>query len=133
MTTPTTPAVRPHGVEVPITWKQGDTLNANFRVLAGTSLRDFSGFTARMQVRSNYGVDPIKLELTTANGGIVFLTASDPATDANLGLRATAAQMAAIAQGKYRYDLELVTISGSTEVVERLLYGRFEVVPEVTT
>lgn len=95
-----------------ITWK-----NSN-----GTPI-DLTNYTARMQVRANYPSTTVLLELTTANSGIALGGALGTIT-----LAATATAMAAIAADQYVYDLELITGSNVTRLVE----GSFTVTPEVT-
>ena len=95
-----------------ITWK-----NSN-----GTPI-DLTNYTARMQVRANYPSTTVVLELTTVNGGITLGGALGTIT-----LAATATTTAAIAADQYVYDLELITGSNVTRVVE----GSFTVTPEVT-
>lgn len=83
-----------------------------------------SGYTARMQVRIDYFStgSPI-LELTTANGRIALASSTGEIT-----LSVAASDMTAVAAGEYVYDLELV--SGS--IVTRLVQGNFTIRPEVT-
>ena len=95
-----------------ITWK-----NSN-----GTPI-DLTNYTARMQVRANYPSSTVLLDLTTANGGITLGGALGTIT-----LAATATTTAAIAADQYVYDLELITGSNVTRVVE----GSFTVTPEVS-
>jgi len=95
-----------------ITWK-----NSN-----GTPI-DLTNYTARMQVRANYPSSTVILNLTTENAGITLGGALGTIT-----LAATATATAAIAADQYVYDLELITGSNVTRVVE----GTFTVNPEVT-
>ena len=95
-----------------ITWK-----NSN-----GTPI-DLTNYTARMQVRSNYPSSTVILSLTTENSGIALGGVLGTIT-----LAATATATGAIAADEYVYDLELITGSNVTRVVE----GSFTVTPEVT-
>lgn len=95
-----------------ITWK-----NSN-----GTPI-DLTNYTARLQVRSNYPSSTVLLNLTTENGGISLGGALGTIT-----LAATATATGAIAADEYVYDLELITGSNVTRLVE----GSFTVTPEVT-
>ena len=107
-----------------ITAEQGATFN---RVLtwknSANVLVNLTGYTARMQVREDYFSTTTALTLTTENSRIVLggalgtITLTVPATD-----------MAAMSAGNYVYDLEL--ISGSN--VTRLVQGTFTVNAEVT-
>ena len=85
---------------------------------------DLTGYTARMQLRSQIDASGAAvLELTTENNRIVL---GGTAGSINLSVAATA--MAEISAATYVYDLELV--SGS--VVTRLVQGTFEIRGEVT-
>ena len=95
-----------------ITWK-----NSN-----GTPI-DLTNYTARMQVRANYPSSTVILNLTTENAGIALGGVLGTIT-----LAATATATAAITADQYVYDLELITGSNVTRVVE----GTFTVNPEVT-
>lgn len=84
---------------------------------------NLTGYTAAMQVRSNYSLDPAVLTLTTSNGGIVIT-----ANTGTIMITATAAQTYDIAPGIYVYDLELTL--GTYK--ERLIQGMLTVTDEVT-
>ena len=81
-------------------------------------------YTAKMQVRKNYG-GKLLIELSTENGRIYY--------DSNnqIVLYISAEETQLLDAGKYVYDLELTDIVG-TEGVIRLLEGEFFVSPEVT-
>lgn len=98
-----------------ITWKD-----------AGSDPVDLTGYTARMQVRPTVTSDTITLDLTSANGGLVFKT---PRTLGQIEVVVSATTTAGLTPGSYVYDLELVS---STAVVTRLLQGKFTVKAEVT-
>ena len=85
---------------------------------------NLSGYTARMDVRSSIdAAGAAVLSLTTTNGRIVL---GGTAGTINLTAEATATQV--VESGNYVYDLELV--SGST--ITRLVQGSFVVRGEVT-
>lgn len=84
---------------------------------------NLTGYTARMQVRTDHESATVLLSLTTENGGITLGGAAGTVT-----LLGTATQTAALEAGEHVYDLELVTGS----VVTRLIQGCFVVDPEVT-
>lgn len=86
----------------------------------------FSGYTARMQVRSTVDSDTVILELTTENGRIEL---GD--TDGSISLYVADTVMISIPEGIYVYDLELVAPS-STLYVYKILQGNFAVRSEVT-
>lgn len=102
---------------------QGATFDLNFTVkLAGTAI-DLTGYTARMQVRESADAGTAVLSLATGGSGITL-----GGTAGSIATTAAATATAAIDAGSYVYDMELV--SGS--VVTRILQGGFKVVPEVT-
>jgi hypothetical protein len=85
---------------------------------------NLTGYTARMQVRNSIdAAGAATLSLTTENGRIVL---GGTAGTITLSAEATATQ--AVTAGSYVYDLELV--SGST--VTRLVQGSFTLRGEVT-
>lgn len=96
-----------------LTWK--DT--------AGSAV-NLTGYTGRMQLRSQIdATGAAVLELTTENNRIVL-----GGTAGTIDLSVAATAMADVVASTYVYDLELV--SGS--VVTRLVQGTFEVRGEVT-
>ena len=90
--------------------------------LNGTAV-NLTGYSARMQVRTTYDASTAVLSLTAGTGITLGGTAG------SILLEADAEQTAAIDDGQYVYDLELVTSGG---YVTRLLEGNFVVDPEVT-
>jgi hypothetical protein len=99
-----------------LTWRMGAT--------PGTPV-NLTGYTARMQVRDGYDGGSAIVSLTSGTGITLGGTAG------TILLELTPTQTAAIdatPSGQYVYDLELV--SGST--VTRLVQGTFIVSPEVT-
>lgn len=102
---------------------QGATFDLNFTMkLAGTAI-DLTGYTARMQVRESTESSDAVLSLATGGSGITL-----GGTAGSIATTAAATATAAITPGYYVYDMELV--SGS--VVTRILQGGFRVIPEVT-
>jgi len=90
---------------------------------AGSAV-NLTGYTARMDIRSSIdAAGAAVLSLTTTNGRIVL---GGSAGTINLTAEATATQ--AVEAGNYVYDLEVV--SGST--VTRLIQGSFTLRGEVT-
>jgi hypothetical protein len=104
-----------------ITCLQGATLDKTFTATNNGSAVNWTGYTAKMQVRPYPDKDPV-LTLQTGSG-IAALT-----NDGKITITATATQTGAIAAGNYVYDLELT--SGS--YVIRLIQGRFTVTAQVT-
>jgi len=102
--------------------EQGATFRRIISVVnADDSLPDYSGSTARMQVRPSVESATVIIELTTENSGITLV-------DNSLTLAITAGDTAALPVGTYKYDLEIQT---GAEVI-RLIQGSFRVSPEVT-
>lgn len=84
---------------------------------------DLTGYTAKMQARDSYGAKcQAVVDITTENGGIVLDSLG------NIDLMLSAEDTASIKAKDYLYDLELIT--GTT--VTRLIEGKFIVTPEVT-
>ena len=106
-----------------ITIEQGDTftLSANWKDSAGAPV-NLTGYSARMQVRSNYESEEVLVSLVsptniTLGGALGTILATISATDT---------QKLSIQEGVYDLELEL---SG---VVTRLLQGRATISREVT-
>ena len=90
---------------------------------AGSAV-NLTGYTARMDVRTSIdAAGAATLSLTTGNGRIVL-----GGTAGTIALSAEGTATAAVAAGDYVYDLELV--SGST--ITRLVQGTFTLRGEVT-
>ena len=104
-----------------MTCLQGATLDKTFTATNDGTVVNWTGYTAKMQVRTYPDKDPV-LTLQTGSG-ITALT-----NDGKIIITATAAQTGAIAAGNYVYDLELT--SGS--YVVRIIQGRFTVSAQVT-
>lgn len=100
-----------------------DTLTNSQETAIAAKLRNLTGNTARMQIRSTIDAGSTLTTLTTENGGLTI-----GGTAGTILITISATDTAAFAAATYWYDLEI--INGST--VERLLQGRFEVDPEVT-
>ena len=84
---------------------------------------DLTTYTARMQVREKYTSPSAVVNITTENGGIT-LGGEEGTIDLDINATATSNLVAK----EYVYDLELV----SSSVVTRLIEGKFIVTPEVT-
>jgi hypothetical protein len=84
---------------------------------------DLNGYTAAMQLRRGFDSAAADLTLTTENGGITIVGATGTVT-----LNATATQTEGLEPGFYLYDLEL--LSGSN--VSRLIQGQLTVAEQVT-
>lgn len=106
-----------------ITCYQGATYTKswNFK-LDGVNI-DWTGYTAKMQVRQYKNLNDTAVLTLQTGSGIAALT-----SNGNVAITITATQSGAITAGNYYYDIELT--SGS--VVERVLQGKFVVVGQVT-
>lgn len=118
-----------------ITIWQGGTFGLTVVVKdANNAVRDLTGHTARMQIRSSYSSSSVTESLTTSNGEITV-----NATAGSLTLTLTAARTANITvdlnssskppKSTYVYDLELLDASNA---VTKLLWGDVTVYGEVT-
>lgn len=85
---------------------------------------NITGYTIRMQVRSDASSSVKVLDLSTTTGEIVLTTPASGVFTVTVSATATAA----LTPGNYVYDLEMV--NGST--VTRLLEGKCTVSAEVT-
>lgn len=85
---------------------------------------NYTGFTGRMQVRSDHADKKVWLELTTANGGMVIDGAAGKVT-----ITMTNAQTSALKLDKAIYDIELISGVGK---VMRFLEGQITIKPEAT-
>ena len=86
---------------------------------------DFTGCSARMQIRPDYDSSTILLELTTENGGITL------GPDGEIRLWVGATQTALIDWDGGVYDLEIQYPAGPDHA-DRLLQGSVSVSGEVT-
>jgi hypothetical protein len=84
---------------------------------------DLTNYTAAMQLRQNYNSTLADLTLTTENGGLTIT----PLTG-TIQVAATATQTGLLSSGFYVYDLELM--SGSN--ISRLIQGQITVAEQVT-
>ena len=100
------------------------TLTGAQEIAIAAKVRNLTGYTARMQVRSSVSGGTVLIELTTANAGITL-----GGTAGTVVLTIAAADTASLTAGEYYYDAELISGAGA---VERILQGRFVVDPEVT-
>lgn len=106
--------------------EQGATFSTTLTVyndLAREDPVDLTGYTARMMVRSDYENPTALIDMTTSNGRIALGGAAGTIT-----LLISATDTAALTKGDYVYDLELVTGS----VVTRIIQGKIKVSREVT-
>jgi hypothetical protein len=106
--------------------EQGVSLRKEFRCLVTGDpdvAVDFTGYTARMQVRESHDSADALLDLTTENGGIEALT-----DNGVVALVFTPAMTEGATWRRAVYDIEIY--SGST--VMRILQGSVRLSPEVT-
>jgi hypothetical protein len=105
--------------------KQGATWVVEFQYVDqdGAAI-DLTGYTARMQGRTDYEASSTIFSLTSPSGGLVI--------DGPMGLvtaTLTAVQTAAMTKGAFVYDVEIVSAGG---VVTRLAEGHGVISREVT-
>ncbi|NBW22513.1 MAG: hypothetical protein EBR82_82655, partial [Caulobacteraceae bacterium] len=100
-----------------ITVWQGADYDKTFTVTQGGTALNWTGYTARMQVRNSSDATATLLSLATGGSGITL-----GGTAGTIAVAITNTQSAAIAAGAYAYDLELVS---SGNQVTRLLQGAF--------
>ena len=103
---------------------QGSTLDQELTYSINDVDVNLTGYSARMQVREKHTSATTILNLTNSNGGIVLGGAAG-----TIKIVVTAAQSSELTAKEYVYDLELVS---SSNVVTRLIEGKFIVTPEVT-
>ena len=101
---------------------QGATLDKTFTATNDGTAVNWTGYTAKLQVR-RYPDSELILSLSTGGLGITTLT-----NDGKVIITATATQTGAIVAGNYVYDLELT----SGTYVVRLVQGSFTVQAQVT-
>lgn len=113
--------------KVPFTLYQRSTLNESWDVVdrAGATF-DFTGWTARMQIRATHPTYFPYLELTTENGGIVLVSSVGVS---KVELYAAPEKTSLIPDGKFVYDIELIDPAGNTG---RIQEGAVTVSPQVT-
>ena len=106
-----------------ITAYQGADYDQSFTVSQGGTALNWTGYTAKMQVRE--AADSTAYLLSLANGSGITLGG----TAGTILVNISNAQSSAISAGSYAYDLEL--ISGSSAIT-RILQGAFNMVGNVT-
>ena len=115
--------------KVKLTINQGETFRQSFTwqtqpvpTTPATPV-DLTGYTARMQIRQNYG-QPVIAELNTTNNGIVL-----GGTAGTVDLYISAVTTAAFTPGTALYDIEFTAPNGD---VIRKIAGAITITPEVT-
>ena len=106
------------------TIKQGSTFRKPFQWIAAGTPVDMTGWTARMQVRSEVGSETVIAELTTENGGITI----EP-LEGKINLYLSDVETSAFSFEDAVYDIELVDQAGD---VHRDIEGKIKLSPEVT-
>lgn len=90
-------------------------------VVVGGTVRNFTGYTGRLQIRTVLSNDII---ITLTNGAGITLSSLGVIT-----LNMTAAQTAAIAAGDYKFDMQTTSGAG---VIKTWIEGSFTIVTDVT-
>jgi hypothetical protein len=107
---------------------QGADWDVAIRYVEGGVPVSFTGFSARMQVRTDYD-KTIILELNTSDGTIGLGDGLASDTTPNVILHFRSAVTSAMSQYEGIYDLEVTTTSG---VVYKFLEGKFALRREIT-
>jgi hypothetical protein len=89
--------------------------------VVGGTVRNFTGYTGRLQIRTVLSNDVI---ITLTNGAGITLSSLGVIT-----LTMTAAQTAAIAAGDYKFDMQTTSGAG---VIKTWIEGSFTIVTDVT-
>lgn len=89
---------------------------------------NLTGYTARLQIRSDTDSSTTLLELTTENGRI---TLNDPTTGV-IQLYVSAADTAALTFNTGVYDLELQHTASGRTIVDNIVYGSVSLRKNVT-
>ena len=109
--------------ELNLAIEQGATFSQTLTWKIDNILVNLTGYTARLQARTDVTAPTTILSLTQAAG----ITLGGAA--GTIVIAQSATQTAALVAGNYVYDLELVSSAG---VVTRLVQGTFTVSAEVT-
>lgn len=121
------------------TCEQGATFDRTITYRDGTGTAiDLTGYTARMHVREYAAGDlVVALYSSTSQGssnGYAILNGPierfEDGANGNIRLFISAANTANLTTGSLKYDLEIV--NPATGTVDRLIEGKFNVVPEIT-
>lgn len=102
---------------------QGSTLQQQFVYKVDDTPVDLTGYSARMQVREKHTSKIPTISINTTSGGM---------TVDNLGainIEVSASSTEDLVAKEYVYDLEIIS---SSNIVTRLIEGKFLVTPEVT-
>ena len=103
---------------------QGTTFSQQLIYSLNNVPMNLTGFSARMQIREKHTTPHYQLSLTSSNGGLVL--GGEAGT---IIINVSSTQTTAIHAKEYVYDLELVS---SSNLVTRIIEGKFIVTPEVT-
>ena len=104
--------------------KQGETFNPSLRRQDGAGgYFDFTGYTARAQVRSKISDTAVLIELSTVNGGLVLTS------NGYIHFLISAADTAALTFTVGVWDFELINASNQ---VQRMFAGKVKMLKEVT-
>lgn len=104
---------------------QGSTFSLTFTIRTDGVPWALGNYTAKMQVRSFTSSDTVLVELSTANGRIIF-----GPTPGQVRLNIDATTTAGLPPARHTYDLEFTTNVGG--IVQKILSGSFVVRGEVT-
>lgn len=117
------------GSKLDLVMVQGATFEKAFEWKDASKVNiDLTGYTARLQVRSETDSSTSLLELTTENGRI---TLNDPTTGV-IQLYVSAADTAALTFNTGVYDLELQHTASGRTIVDNIVYGSVSLRKNVT-
>ena len=105
---------------------QGSDFITEITVNDSGSPRDFTNWSAEMDIRTAVRASATAAELSTTNGRITF---NSPATDGKINLFLPNTVTATLNQRRYKHDLELTDPSG---IKSKLFRGNVNVTFEVT-
>ena len=125
------------------TIEQGATTDFEivYKDSSGTPV-DLSGYTAKMQLKDSAGGSSTYLTLSSSLGGDGTglnlsgsggLGASKPVSSGSIGIYVGHVSSSALTFSTAVYDLEIISGSGGTATVTRLLQGKISLSKEVTT
>lgn len=89
-----------------------------------TPVRNLTGYTADMEVRSSDGTLAARISTTAGSNGSITITGAS----GSIALLISAAHMGTLSPGLYRYELRLVDGSGNAT---KLFVGKFEIAPKL--
>jgi hypothetical protein len=106
------------------TCPQGSTFQSTITYKIDDVPVNLSGYSSRLQVRENHDATDYIVYLTSSGNGLTM-----GGSAGTIGIFISADTTSSFIDGDHVYDLEIVSPSN---IVNRLIEGRFNVTPEVT-